>query len=163
MQASYESRAAPAVFATAPVTALQPQRAQQVPLFTSSPQPDQAQDRAVAVVPQHRVDPTAGLTATPTSQVAAPRQAQLQAGGPDSPTVHKSAESIIAREPAKPASKAATKAASKGKSAGDNGDDDDVELAPEEMGFAGHSDDTFAGDRKQFAHDLLIWLAILTR
>ena len=56
--------------------------------------------------------------------------------------VHRSAESIVAKVPVKAASKAAAKAASKGKSAGD---EEDVELAPEEMGFAGHSDDAFAG------------------
>ena len=72
-------------------------------------------------------------------------QFQAPLGGPDSPTVHKSAESIIAREPSRAVAKLTAKRGTKGKLENENGADDDVELAPDQMGFAGHSDDAFAG------------------
>ena len=136
-----DSRAAPAVFAAAPVTAQQAQHAQQMHLPSSSPQLDDDQDRiaAAAAPTQRRPDPTPALT----PQAAAPTKPQTPTGAPDSTTVHKSAESSVSREPVRAASKAAAKAALRTGSGDD--DEDDVELAPEEMGFAGHSDDTFAG------------------
>lgn len=144
-QAPQESRAAPAVFAAAPITA---QHAQQAHLPTSLPQLSDAQDRAAAAavpLPQRRAEATPDPHFTPMPQAVVPVKLQTSTGGPDSPMVHRSAESIVAKVPVKAASKAAAKAASKGKSAGDDGDEEDVELAPEEMGFAGHSDDAFAG------------------
>lgn len=141
---SQEARAAPAVFAAAPVIAQQAQHAQQAHPSSRSPQLDGDQDRiaAVAAAPtQLRAD----TTCAPTPQAAAPTKSQTPTGAPDSPTVHKSAESIVARQPVRAASKAAAKAASQGKSVDVKEGEDDTELAPEEMGFAGHSDDAFAG------------------
>ena len=163
---SQESRAAPAVFAAAPVTAQQAQHAQQQHLPPSSPHLDDHQKIAAAAAAaapplQHRAElypspaptpqaPTPAPTPqaptpAPTPHGATPIKPQIPTGAPDSPTVHKSAESIVAREPVRAASKAAAKAASKSRSGDDKDGEDDVELAPEEMGFAGHSDDAFAG------------------
>ena len=153
---SQESRAAPAVFAAAPVTAQQAQHAQQLQQPLTLPHLDDHQDRAAtaatAAPMQHRAEPypspgpspQAPIPA-PTPHAATPTKPQTPTGAPDSPTVHKSAESIVAREPVRAISKAAAKAASKGRSGDDKTGEDDVELAPEEMGFAGHSDDAFAG------------------
>ena len=130
------------------------QHAQQTHLPSSSPQLDRNQDRiAAATAPaQLRPDPTPGAE----PQVAAPTKSQAPTGTPDSPTVHKSAESIVARGPVRAASKAASKAAAKAAFTGRSMDvkegKDDVELAPEEMGFAGHSDDAFAGKNQLTPH-----------
>lgn len=146
-QASQESRAAPAVFTATPAAAQQAQHAQQP---QHAQQAQQAQPGTSSQHPGDTQDTSAPATApaqggdepTPLPQRAAfPRTPQTLAGGPESPTVHKSAESIVAKEPVK----AASKAGAKGRLARGSDDREDVELTPEELGFAGHSDDAFAG------------------
>ena len=119
---------------------------------TGAPDSPTVHRSAESIVARKPVRPEANAIPipTPTPQAAAPTQPQTPTGAPDSPTVHKSAESIVAREPVRPAStaasRAATRAAVKAALKGRAGDDeDDVQLKPEEMGFAGRSDDAFAG------------------
>lgn len=139
MQGSHESRAAPAVFEAAPVAI---QQAQQAGPASSSQHMEDAPDRiaAGAAPAQQRGEPALNPAPIP-QQAAAPTKPQAPAGAPESPTVHRSAESIVAKEPVK----AASKAGAKGRLADVADGGDDVELAPEELGFAGHSDDAFAG------------------
>ena len=134
MQALHESRAAPAVFAAAPVAA---QQAQQADPASSAQQTEDRQDSSAAQHAEGRGKPTS--SPAPMPQQAA--GSQTPTGAPESPTVHKSAESIVAKEPVK----AASKAGAKGRLADVADGGDDAELAPEEVGFAGHSDDAFAG------------------
>lgn len=142
MQGSQESRAAPAVSEAAPVAAQHAQQAQQAGPASSSQHLEDVQDTlaAVAAPAQRRGDPTPDPAPMP-QQAAAPTKPQTPAGAPESPTVHKSAESIVAKEPVK----AASRAGAKGRLANVADDGDDAELEPEELGFAGHSDDAFAG------------------
>lgn len=157
IQELYESRAAPAVFVAAPITSQHAQQATQ-PAFSS--QPDHTKIRAAAPAPlQHGAEPLSSHY--PTSQAVTHVQPQAPMGGPDSPTVHKSAESIIAREPSRAIAKATAKRRAKGTSGDNNGVvDEDVELAPEEMGFAGHSDDAFAGTLFRFTHSSLSFVSV---
>ena len=99
----------------------------------------------MAALPQLAGDSIPAATATP--QLAATHPPQTPARAPDSPMVHRSAESIVARVPAAPAAQVGAEPAaqSASKARAGAGNDDDVELAPEETGFAGHSDDAFAG------------------
>ena len=60
--------------------------------------------------------------------------------------VEPSAYSVFAKPIAKATTKAPSKAAAKGES-----DNDDVELSPQELGFAGHSEDAFAALKAKMA------------
>ena len=80
------------------------------------------------------------LSSTPQQAHASPSKTQ------HSEQNEQSAYSVFAKPTAKPTTKAASKAAAKGESG-----DDGIELSPEELGFAGHSEDAFAALKAKMA------------
>ncbi|KAL0047228.1 hypothetical protein WJX82_010183 [Trebouxia sp. C0006] len=130
----HESRAAPAVFAASPIP---PQTVTPSQLHAAAQQPTAASnassEQAVETIPQP-------LSSTPQQTHASPSKTQ------HSEQVEPSAYSVFAKPNAKATTKAASKAAAKGES-----EDDDVELSPEELGFAGHSEDAFAALKAKMA------------
>jgi len=133
-QAVYESRAAAAVFAAAPSIA------QQAPSISPSQHEaaakQKAQDRHSTASTAYPA-PSAAFPKTSTAQVTQASPSATQNSALSSAPVSKPAEAAI-----RTATTAPSKAAAKGESA-----DDGVELSPEELGFAGHSEDAFAALR----------------
>ena len=84
------------------------------------------------------------LSSTPQAPHASPAETQ------QSEQVEPSAYSVFAKPTAKANTKAAAKAATKTAAKGES-DGDDVELSPEELGFAGHSEDAFAALKAKMA------------
>ena len=84
------------------------------------------------------------LSSTPQQPHASPSKTR------HSEQVEPSAYSVFAKPTAKPTTKAISKAASKAAANGES-EDDGVELSPEELGFAGHSEDAFAALKAKMA------------
>ncbi|KAA6417542.1 MAG: hypothetical protein FRX49_12475 [Trebouxia sp. A1-2] len=119
----HESRAPPAVFAASPilsqaVTPSQLDAAAQHPPAASNASTDQAAETLFQ-----------SLSSTPQAPHASPAETQ------QSEQVEPSAYSVFAKPTAKANTKAAAKAATKTAAKGES-DGDDVELSPEELGFA---------------------------
>lgn len=122
------------MFAASPIP---PQTVTPSQLHAAAQQPTAASnassEQAVETIPQP-------LSSTPQQTHASPSKTQ------HSEQVEPSAYSVFAKPNAKATTKAASKAAAKGES-----EDDDVELSPEELGFAGHSEDAFAALKAKMA------------
>lgn len=85
------------------------------------------------------------LSSTPQQAHTSPSETQ------HSEQVQPSAYSVLAKPTAQATTKAASKAATKTAAKSESDDDDDVELSPEELGFAGHSEDAFAALKAKMA------------
>ncbi|DBB00990.1 TPA: hypothetical protein ACH3X1_000896 [Trebouxia sp. C0004] len=124
----YESRAAPAVFAASPIPS---QTVMPSQLHAAAQQPavatNASSEQAAEALSQ-------ALSSTPQQAHASPSETQ------HTEQVEPSAYSVFAKPSAMATTKAATTAA-----------DDDVELSPEELGFAGHSEDAFAALKAKMA------------
>jgi len=118
------------VFAASPIP---PQAVTPLQLHEAAQQPAAASNASSGQAAETLSQP---LSSTPQQAHASPSETQ------HSEQVEPSAYSVFA----KPTAKAASKAAAKGES-----DNDDVELSPEEVGFAGHSEDAFAALKAKMA------------